>query len=133
MLVVVRLLMLIRKGKMILRSKYLNGQFDKIAKKTGSIVGAELGSSYRSRVSNSVTSDTQGMKQYNYGTRDNDINLQSTLSKSRDKSDLQPLHKNTGINYKPADSEFASRMRSSQERLSDIEDKRITRHKLRNK
>lgn len=109
---------------MILKSEHFFGRFEKIAQ---SITSLTSSSSLRS------SSKTMGGKRsgsFNSTSQDNrgKLNLQSTLSKSRDKADLQPLHKDTETIYRPADQPFASKMRNKQQHLSHLEDKRITRH-----
>jgi len=110
---------------MFLKTKYLNELFEKIAQSITKIT--QSGSLNKSALSSSENKNT--FKPSN----NKSLDLQSTISKARDKADLQPLHRNTGIVYKPADRLFASKMRNKQEYLGDIEDKRITYHHLRNR
>ena len=117
---------------MILKSKYFTGRFEKIAQ---TVTELTVGTSSRSRSGETLGSKNLDSRDFNYGARDNrdKLNLQSTIAKSRDKADLQPLHKDTGIIFRPADAPFGSRMRNKQEYLGHIEDKRITHHHLRNR
>lgn len=116
---------------MILKSSHFGGLFEKIAQNITEITQSSSSSSKSSTSSgnkNSFFNDND----YN-GRRSRELNLQSTISKARDKADLQPLHKDTGIIYRPADAPFASKMRNKQEYLGHLEDKRITHHHLRGK
>jgi len=115
----------------VLKSTNFDGLFEKIAQNI-----TEITQSSSSSLNKSISSGNKNSlfdnNDYN-GRIDRKLNLQSTLSKSRDKADLQPLHKDTGIIYKPSDQLFASRMRNKQEYLGNIEDKRITNNHLRGK
>ncbi len=114
---------------MILKASYFFGQFEKIAQNI-----TEITHSTSSRSKSSLSSgNSSGDSMFKNRRRDDTLNLQSTISKAREKADLQPLHKDTGTIYKPADSQFSSRMRNKQEYLGNIEDKRITHHHLRNR
>ena len=117
---------------MFLKADHFSGLFEKIAQ---SITELTASTSSRSRSSETLGNKNLSSRDFNYGSRDNrdKLNLQSTISKARDKADLQPLHKDTGIIYKPADQPFGSRMRNKQEYLGHIEDKRITHHHNRNR
>ena len=62
----------------------------------------------------------------------NSDSLNNTLAKSRDNSDLQPLHVETGKINKPTDMGMTRRFVKSTVRMSHLEDKRLT-HKPINK
>lgn len=112
---------------MILTPKHFTGRFEKIAQSITEIT--QSSSSGLKSSSGSRSGSLLGP----YKTRGSSLNLQSTLTKSRQKADLQPLHKDTNTIYKPADAPFGSKMRNKQEHLGHIEDKRITFHHLRGK
>ena len=112
---------------MILKSSHFAGRIEKIAQAITSITSSSSsGSKNLFGSKNSITSGSYGNKSQNKR-----INLDSTLSKSRDKADLQPLHKNSRIVNDPSDKTTETKMNRKQTYLGNIEDKRITFNHLR--
>ena len=101
---------------MILTSEHFNGRFEKIAQ---SVMNLNSGNSIKNNLSNNDS-----------GSR---LNVSNTISKVREKGDVQPLHKDTRIIDVPRDQPHAIKMTRKQNYLSDIEDKRITYNHLRSK
>ena len=112
---------------MILKSEHFSELFEKIAQNI-----TEISQSNSSSSKNSTSYRGINNNSFSSGRQNKGLNLQSTLSKSRDKADLQPLHKDTDTIYRPADAPFAIKIRNKQEYLSHIEDKRITKNHLLN-
>jgi hypothetical protein len=115
----------------MLKVTHFEGLFEKIAQ----VTEVTTSSSSKSK-SSSGSSDGYGLGNKNRlfnGRRSDRMNLQSTISKSREKADLQPLHKDTGATFRPADAPEANRMYGKQKYLGGIEDKRITFNHLRNR
>ena len=111
-----------------MKSEYFSGLFEKIAQNIAEITQS---SSFNSKNSTNY-GGSSGNSFNSYGKSNRSQNLQSTLSKSRDKADIQPLHKDTNTIYRPADVTTASRMSNKQKYLGHIEDKRITKNHLLN-
>lgn len=111
---------------MILKSSHFAGRIEKIAQAITSITSSSSsGSKNLFGSKNSITSGSYS------NSRNKRINLDSTLSKSRDKADLQPLHKNSRIVNDPSDKTTETKMNRKQTYLGNIEDKRITFNHLR--
>jgi len=100
----------------LIKSKYFNGRFEKIAQ---SLLGEVVRNSpeYGSADKEDLTE-----------TPSENLNISNTISKVRKNADIQPLHKDTRINDIPRDIPFAIKMRDKQDHLSHLEDKRITHY-----
>ena len=104
---------------MILKSSHFAGRIEKIAKAITSMIGSSSTGLKSSSVSNN--------------NRNNNIDINSTISKSREKADLQPLHKDSKVISGPTDMVTSNKMGGKQTYLGNIEDKRITFNHLRNR
>ena len=109
---------------MFLKSEHFSGRFEKIAQ---SILSSSSGKS-------SSFGSSNGLSNNSYGGRGvKTLQLDNTLSKAREKADLQPLHKDSTIIKTPKDQPTAMKMNDKQDYLGNIEDKRITFNHLRSR
>jgi len=110
-----------------LRSEHWAGRFEKIAQ---SMISLSKPSPIKTGLSSAINGDLRDRSSRKLNNTDT-LDLDNTLSKARDKADLQPLHRNTNIRDIPRDQPTAIKFNKKQKYLGDIEDKRITRHHLR--
>jgi len=113
---------------MILKAEHFTGCIEKIAQAITSMTGR----SPTGLKSSSISNNDFNSGSYNSNINTNKkLNINSTMSKSRNKADLQPLHKDSKVISGPTDMGTSRKMGGKQKYLGNIEDKRITFNHLR--